>query len=278
MITGDALYSLHGTSDLAAALDRPTGLGNVPEYLPRRLGEILRLPELIAAVAGFAAGARLDAARGRSCRWRSPSSTGSRSSSSRSAGCRCCGRYLFIAASMLALFAALAVFGWTAIRGYEPTALATPPPRLRRWWRVAGVLVLIGMLAFVPQQFDRLRDLRNDIAKRDRIQADLRDLVRSDSGERALAACQPLYVPNHRPVPSLAYWLERPPKQIISAQLERPSPTGAFLAPANAEVERLSILDPHDPKRLDAEVPPRYRLAARSRSWLLYVGCSGARR
>ncbi len=273
-ITGDAFYSLNGTSDLAAALDRPTGLGNVPEYLPRRLGEILRLPELVAAVAGCAAG--LVWMRRRTML---PLAVAVLNGIAfvvfAIGGLSLLPRYLFIAASMLALFAALAALGWTAIRGYEPTALATPPPRLRRWWQVAGAFVIVGMLAFVPQQFDRLRDLRNDIAKRDRIQADLRDLVRSGSGEHALAACRPLYVPNHRPLPSLAYWLERPPEQIISAQLERPSPGGAFLAPANVEVERLSILDPHDPKRLDAEVPPRYRLAARNRSWLLYVGCSG---
>src|SRR4051812_6050318 len=54
-VTGDALWSLHGTHELAGELKRPTGLGNVPKLMPRRLGEIMRLPELIAAVLGFAA-------------------------------------------------------------------------------------------------------------------------------------------------------------------------------------------------------------------------------
>src|SRR4051794_19138955 len=54
LITGDALHSLTGTHDLAAQLGRKTGITALPSVAPRRLGEILRLPELIAAVVGVA--------------------------------------------------------------------------------------------------------------------------------------------------------------------------------------------------------------------------------
>src|SRR3954454_14012935 len=53
LITGNPVHSLTGTHDLAAQLGRKTGITAVPSVLPRRLGEILRLPELLAAVAGF---------------------------------------------------------------------------------------------------------------------------------------------------------------------------------------------------------------------------------
>src|SRR5207247_6369757 len=55
-ITGDALHSLSGTHDLASELGRRTGITQLPSVAPRRLGEILRLPELLAAVAGFTFG------------------------------------------------------------------------------------------------------------------------------------------------------------------------------------------------------------------------------
>src|ERR671931_364168 len=58
LITGDFLWSLHGTHDLAAELGRQTGIVNVVKVAPRRLGEIVRLPELIAAVIGFVIGLR----------------------------------------------------------------------------------------------------------------------------------------------------------------------------------------------------------------------------
>ena len=52
LITGNALHSLTGTRDNAALLGRVTGLQNVPETLPRRIGEILREPVLLAAAGG----------------------------------------------------------------------------------------------------------------------------------------------------------------------------------------------------------------------------------
>ena len=51
-ITGDALWSLTNTRHTAHTLDRITGIGNVPEYVPRRIGEILRPPVLVGAALG----------------------------------------------------------------------------------------------------------------------------------------------------------------------------------------------------------------------------------
>ena len=90
---------------------------------------------------------------------------------------------------------------------------------------------------------------------------------------RALArACGPVAVPNHRPVPLLALWLDRPPAEIRSAQLTRPR-DGFYLSPASARVERNFTLDPNDPKRLTARVPPGFRPVARNVSWVLLRRC-----
>ncbi|HEY2570970.1 MAG TPA: hypothetical protein VGI27_05835, partial [Solirubrobacteraceae bacterium] len=51
-ITGDALWSLTNTRHTAHTLARITGIANVPEYVPRRLGEILRPPVLVGAALG----------------------------------------------------------------------------------------------------------------------------------------------------------------------------------------------------------------------------------
>lgn len=264
-ITGDALWSFHGTRDLAADLQRKTGLGAVPEVMPRRLGEILRLPELIAAVIGFTAG--LVWMRKRTLLPAAVAVLNGLAYLVFAAGhLPLLGRYLFLAAAMLALFAAVAALGWSALPGEDPK---------RRAWLAGGVVILIGMAAFVPSQVDRLSALRDDIAARDRVQADLLDLVRSPAAHAPLEHCGTVYVPNHRPVPELAYWLDRRPEEIVSAQLKRPGPQGLFLEPANERVKQLSILDPKDPKRLDARVPPGYTRAASNRSWRLYSGACG---
>ena len=262
LVTGNPLWSLTGTRELAAELERETGL-DVVELLPRRLGEILRLPELIAAVLGFVAG--LLWLRRRTLL---PAAVAVANGVSfvafAVAGLSLLTRYVFLAAAMLALLAALAGVGWTALERAHAA---------RRRWLGGGLAVIAGLIAFTPMQLERLDFLRDDLAKRDRIQADLLDLVRSREGGAAFDACAPIYVPNHRAVPSLAYWTGTRPAEIVSAQLERPGSEGLYLDPANAEVERLGVLDPKDPKRLDAEVPTGYRLVARNRSWNLYSGC-----
>src|SRR4029077_12663257 len=52
-ITGDILWSLKNTRHTAHALDRVTGIANVPAYIPRRIGEILRPPVLAGAALGL---------------------------------------------------------------------------------------------------------------------------------------------------------------------------------------------------------------------------------
>jgi hypothetical protein len=260
LVTGDPLHSLNGTSDLAAELKRRTGLDDVPGVVPFRLGEILRLPELAASVIGFALGMKF--LRERTLL---PAAVAALNGVAflvfAVAGLPLLGRYLFLSAAMLALFAALAAVGWTATG------------QNGRWRR--GGLALLALLAIflVLDQSGRLSGLRDDIADRDRVADDLHDLVDTPEAGRAFERCGSIYVPNHRPVPNLAYWTDRRPSEIVSAQLERPSPDGIFIEPANEQVKELSILDKNDPKRLDAERPPAYRLVARNRSWRLYAGC-----
>ena len=51
-ITGDPLWSLTNTRHTASTLGRVKGIANVPQYVPRRIGEILRPPVLAAAALG----------------------------------------------------------------------------------------------------------------------------------------------------------------------------------------------------------------------------------
>ena len=80
------LHSLTFTRDTAETLGRPQGIENVPEMMPRRLGEILRWVPLVGGTAGFFLALRFARDAGRSCppRWRC--SAGSRSWRSGSPG------------------------------------------------------------------------------------------------------------------------------------------------------------------------------------------------
>jgi hypothetical protein len=262
LVTGDPLHSLHGTSELAADLGRPRGLDDVPSVMPRRLGEIMRLPELLAATIGF--GLALAWLRRRAL---VPAAilvlNGVAFLVLAVGGLSLLGRYLFLAGAMLSLFAAVAAFGWMALDAGDGR---------RRAWIAGGLALLAAFLVFSPSQAGRLSDLRDDIADRDEVAADLHDLVRTETAEGALRDCGRLYVPNHRPVPNLAYWTGRRPANIrVPADGERLPDDGLFIVPANPRAAELSILDPRD-RSVPATPPPGWVRIDGNRSWTMYGG------
>jgi len=260
IVTGDPLHSLTGTRGNAEVLERRTGLDEIPLTAPRRIGEILREPVLL----GAAAGGLLSLAFLRS-RATLPAVAGVAAMLAfcvlAVAGLPILGRYLLGPATLLAIFAGAGVFGWTRLdRGH----------RWRRRWQVIGAVVALALVAFIPAQVDRLRTLHRTIG----IQRTIKDDLRAIAGNPVFASgCRPVGVPNHRPVPDLALWLDRAPADILSAQLVRLR-EGLYVSPATAKVERAFTLDRNDPRRLTAAVPPGLSEVARNRSWILYARCS----
>ena len=255
ILVGDPLHSLTGTRDNAEVLERKTGLGAVPLTVPRRLGEILREPGLLGAAAGgilVLAFMRRRAAL--------PIAAGFASIAAfcalAAAGLPILGRYLLLPAALLAVFCGAGAFGWLTL------------PREHAWrgrWGAIGVAVLGAFVAFAPGQASRISDLRASMGTQSEILADLHAITHDVS-------CRPVAVPNHRPVPHVALWTGIAPEQIVSAQLERPG-RGAYIDPASERVLRNFTLDPRDPKRLTATVPPGFEKTAENRSWRLYERC-----
>ncbi len=258
-IAGDPLHSLTGTREGADLLERKTGLEEVPLTVPRRLGEILREPGLFGAAAGglLVLGLMRRAAR-------LPIAAGFASIAAfcvlAAAGLPILGRYLILPAAILAVFCGAGAFGWIRLPPDHPW---------RRRWMWIGMAVLATFVPFAPAQADRIADLRASMGIQANVLADLHDLTRT----RAFAGgCRPVAVPNHRPVPHVALWTGIPPRDIVSAQLQRPR-TGLYIDPASARVERNFTLDPHDPRRLVATVPEGFVRVAANRSWVLYARC-----
>ena len=81
-------------------------------------------------------------------------------------------------------------------------------------------------------------------------------------------------MPNHRPIPLLALWLDAPPERVVSLQ-ERSIVRGAYARPATARVARDYVLDPRDRRKAIPPPPPGFRLAAANRSWRVFRRCAG---
>lgn len=257
-ITGDPLWSLTNTRHTAETLDRVTGITNVPEYIPRRIGEILGVPVLVGAALGgvlsllwLRARAMLGAIVGVVAVVVFAAMA--------SAGLPIDTRYAFLAGAILCIFCGAGVFGWMLLPRND---------QRRRWWMAGGVVVAIGLVAYTPSQYKTIHRELNKLANQQRIEDDLVALVKS----RAITLeCGPVGVPNHAPIPLLSLYLKTSPRNIVSAQT-KPIEWGTYIDPASVEVEHDYILDPRDP-HIPVSVPPGFQESATNRSWLIFKRC-----
>jgi hypothetical protein len=258
LITGHPFWSLTNTRHTASALARVKGVGNVPEYVPRRIGEILRPPVL----AGAALGGVLSLAwlRGRAA----PGAVAGVLAVAVFAGFAALGlpintRYAFLTAAILCVFCGAGVFAWTQL----PVG-----HRGRRWWLAASALVVVALAAYAPSQYRSAHRELDKLARQQRIEGDLLALV----GDHAInLRCGPVGVPNHAPIPLLALYLKASPADVVSAQVGHIS-HGVYVDPASRQVEDEYVLDPRDP-HVAVSVPPGFAAVRSNRSWLIFRRC-----
>jgi len=261
LVTGNAVWSLTNTRHTAEELGRETGIAKVPEWVPRRIGEILGAAGLAGATIGGAMS--LVWLRGRAV----PGVVVGVVAVAVFAAFATVGlpintRYAFLTAAIGCVFCGAAVFGWM---------LLPPGHRGRRWWGAAAALVTAGLVVSIPFQYKTDHHELQALARQQRIQDDLETLV--DEGA-ITAGCEPIGVPNHAPIPLLALRLQAPPAKVVSAQV-RTITHGTYVDPANEEVRREYVLNRNDPdESAPANPPPGFRATRTSRDWLIFKRCT----
>jgi hypothetical protein len=258
LVTGDPLWSLTNTRNTASTLGRATGIANVPEYIPRRIGEILRPPGLLGAALGGVLSLLWLRGRALAGAIAGVLAVGVFAGFA-AAGLPINTRYAFLTAAILCVFAGAGAFGWTRLARGD---------RRRRPWLAGGALVLVALAAYAPAQYRSADRELDKLARQHAIEADLLALV----DERAInLRCGPVGVPNHAPIPLLALYLKTSPANVISAQVGFIT-RGVYLDPASREVELDYVLDPRDP-HVAVSVPPGFSLTRVSRSWRVFERC-----
>ena len=259
-VTGDPLWSLTNTRHTAHALGRVRGIANVPEYIPRRIGEILR-PSVLAGAALGAAFSLL---------WLRRAALSSLAVAAvalvvfvvlAAAGLPINTRYAFLLAAIGCILCGAGALGWTRLQADLPH---------RRWWMAGGAIVVVALIAAAPGQYRAADRELGKLARQQRIEGDLVALVKD--GAISLR-CGKVGVSNHAPIPLLALYLKTSPRNIVNAQLGRVQGSGVYVDPASSEVERDYVLDPRDPV-VPVSVPPGFRAAGANRSWLIFRHCA----
>ncbi len=260
--TGDPVYSLHGTRELAEELERPHGLGTALQAAPLYLKLILGGPVawlgvagVIVAIAVLYEHARLPAVlTGLGLAWFVVLGI---------AGLPLITRYILIPAMMLALFAGVAVFGWRQL---------PRPGRLRRVWAAGSVALLIGATAAIPHDSRQLGQRIALSSERRTLQEDLLKITSSPAAREWRRRCAAIYVPTYRAVPVVAYSLHEHPRSIQST-VPQEGTKALVVVPTNSILGDTFLLDPREPRSSAYTAPVGFRLVEANRSWRLYEGC-----
>lgn len=254
LVTGDPSWSLTGTRQTARTLVRPTGIDALVLIAPRRIGEILREPVLAAAAAGIALLVHRRV-HGRHALLAAICAVTLAFAALAVAGLPVIARYLLPVAVLLAVVAAAGMVGLLQRRG--PLAL-----------RIAGVALAAWLALTAPAQLQRVTSTVAVLSTQRQITTELHALA--DSG-RLTGTCPPLSLPNHRPVPSIAWWTTTSPFA-LRTDTHGPALTGTVLL-AKPDARRLYVLDPRDPVKAASQLPAGFAVRSSGRYWTVAQRC-----
>lgn len=202
-ITGDFLHSLHGTSDLAAQLDRPRSPLEAPYRTAKFLGFTLREPLIVGVPIGCAF-VLLLARRGLVL-------LGVAAAMllffllSTVVGLPLIARYVLTPTVMLAVVYAAGCLGWLALPDGSPE---------RRRWRRIGLASLALSVLFIPFNVELMDEVRGKVRNSRTIQTDLKDVAEAPAFRAHYARCGRVSTFDHPEVPPLRYYLGGPPGSV----------------------------------------------------------------
>jgi hypothetical protein len=271
-VTGQPLYSLHRTQDVAVALGRTVPLSQ----LPGTLSHYLIILAKSAVVAGAIGGVVLSA-------WLVPrrmvapfvvflSGIGTFVVLA-AAGLSVIDRYLLMPAVMILIFCAFALSGWTMLeRGV-----------LRRLWAL-GAAVLAGIGIYLAASTLSLNKIQTELGFRDDSHTSLVAILDNPKVREALR-CGPVSVPDHKLVPDVRLILnlgrdgviDRGDARYLLHEKHQPAlynaeQHGVALYPLGLAVSRFALASPADDP-LDQVILPAFTKITSTQYYAAYGSC-----
>ncbi len=262
-VTGEPLYSLTGTRDLAEELGRNKGGAAVPAALYAFLVKLAKFPVVLAGMAGvvlavvltprralmplvlFAIGAGTFALVGL-------------------AGLSVIDRYLLVPSLCVMVFAAVFIAGWTMLE---------PGTNWRRVWMLAAGAIVVFGIVFTATRVN-LTQLRNELQFRGDAHVALEHVLH-DPDVVAGLRCGPVYVPNHKLIPDVRWILDGSQSDVIarsSREIGDPS-RGVVILVHNRPALFKQAFVTDDDKSADNLPPAGFVRVATSRYYGAYARC-----
>jgi hypothetical protein len=268
-VTGQPLYSLTATGDLAASLGRNKGLAAVPEALYAFLIGLAKFPVFVAGVLGLLLAIVLTPRRAAMPLALFAAGIGTFAMVG-VAGLSVIERYLLVPSLCVMIFAAVFLAGWTMLR---------EDSRWRRAWALAAAALVIFGIVFTAtrvnlHQFDTELRFRGDAHQA------LEHVLSAPAVVSALR-CGPVYVPNHKLIPDVRWILDRPRSGVIArssfrtaADPDPPPPKRGVVILVHTRIAlfKQALVTAQD-NPLDNYPPPHFTRAATSQHYAAYVHC-----
>jgi len=262
-VTGQPLYSLTATGDLADELGRNKGVAAVPQALYAFLIKLDKFPVFVGGAIGLGLATLLTPRRAAMPLALFAAGVGTFTMVG-VAGLSVIDRYLLVPSLCVMIFAAVFIGGWTMLR--EGT-----------WWRRiwtfgAAALVVFGIV-FTATSVN-LHQLDNEL----RFRGDAHQALEQVLGAPAVASalrCGPVYVPNHKLIPDVRWILDRPKSGVLarsSANVGEPRRGVAIIVHTRIALFKQALVTAKD-NPVDNLPPAGFTRAATSRHYAAYVHC-----
>ena len=258
--TGDPLFSLHATSDLADELNRTQGLADVPHSFVSFVVDAARPPVALAALAGVVLAWRLRAGRSLHVPIALFGAGVLTFLATGIAGLSVLPRYLTVPVVAVCIVAGYGVLGFTMLG----------PGRLRLWWSRAAVAAAVLGAVFVVVKAPVI----------DRLFTELRFIRGTHTGLRAILdapavrrdmRCGPITFPNYRLVPDTRWMLDLPRTGVGARSAQRRDRGVAIFVVGPKELQRFGFAAGASPS---TNVPdPGFVPIARNARFAAYANC-----
>jgi hypothetical protein len=260
LVTGDPLFSLHATSDLADELNRNRGLSSVPGSFVSFITDTARPPVALAGVVGAVLLWRLGRGRALHVPIALLGAGAVTFVGTGLAGLSVLPRYLTVPVVAVCLLAAYGVLGFTTLE----------PGPLRRAWSRAAVGAAIAGLVFVVIKAPVVNTLRGELRFIKGTHDDLVAILHAPAVQRDLR-CGPLTFPNYRLVPDTRWLLDLPAGRVGARSARRRTRGVAMFVLGTKELKRYGFAAGASPS---TNIPdPGFVPIARNARFSAYAAC-----
>jgi len=262
-VTGNPLYSLTATSELAEELGRNKGVAAVPEALYAFLIKLAKFPVVLGAVIGLVLAMVLTPRRALMPLVLLLVGAGTFVLVG-FAGLSVIDRYLLVPSLCVMIFAAVFIAGWTMLE---------EDSRWRRVWSgLAAALVVFGIV-FTATRVN-LTQLHNELRFRGDSHTALERVLRAPAVASKLR-CGPIYVPNHKLIPDVRWILDRPRTGVLARSSDKvgePRRGVVLLVHDRMAIFKQAFVT-EDDRTVDNLPPAGFERAATSQYYAAYVRC-----